>query len=89
MNSDTEKKKKDPRSMPIYLCPHCGDGIRGNGFARHEASCKRKLELGKVTKKLYPIPLPVLRYDAFSAWCLERNLTLAEGVDKLIEEKVG
>lgn len=83
----TETKKE--REIPVYLCPICGKSIRGNGYARHEAACRRKKELGSETTKLYPIPLPTPRYQAFVAWCEAEGLTLAEGVDRLIHEKLG
>ena len=86
MSSTTEEKR--PREMPVYVCPICGDSFRGNGYGRHEAACRRKQELGSI-KKLYPIPLPTARYDAFSAWCERQGITLAEGVDRLIHSKLG
>jgi len=88
MTSKTKKTKK-PREMPEYICPICSKKIRGNGYARHEASCRRKADLGGNTTKLYPVPLSTPRYEAFAAWCAGEGLTLAEGVDKLITEKVG
>lgn len=84
---DTAEKK--PREMPIYVCPICGGSFRGNGYGRHEASCRRKRDLGDDTKKLYPIPLPTQRYDAFAAWCESHGMTLAEGVHSLIQAKIG
>ncbi len=80
------KKKKE---MPEYICPICGQKKLGNGYARHEASCRRKQALGEETMKLYPVTLPKARYNAFATWCKENELTLAEGVDNLIAEKVG
>ena len=77
------------RDLPIYVCPHCKEDFVGNGFSRHEAKCRRDKELGEDAKKIYPVAVPCLRYDAFSKWCKDEYMTLAEGVNKLIKEKVG
>lgn len=79
---------KRTRDMPEYICSICGEKIRGNGFGRHEASCRRKQQLGDC-KQIYPVPLPVGLYDSFAQWCEGEGLTLAEGVHRLVKEKIG